>query len=86
MTDNVLSDYDETFSSDLRGLAPPWRPKHALLRLWNTYWDYQARRATAVILYALDDRVLADIGVDRSEIESLAFDTSEERMRRFVSR
>ena len=44
-------------------LDPPRRAKQLLLRLWNAYWDHQARRATAVMLYALSDRTLADIGV-----------------------
>jgi uncharacterized protein YjiS (DUF1127 family) len=36
--------------------------------LWVAYWDYQARRATALMLEALDDRMLRDIGLRRSEI------------------
>jgi uncharacterized protein YjiS (DUF1127 family) len=42
------------------------------LRLrWRAYWECRVRRATAVILHKLDDRTLADIGVDRDEIDSL---------------
>jgi uncharacterized protein YjiS (DUF1127 family) len=60
-------------------LDPPRRAKQLLLRLWNAYWDRQARRATAVMLYALSDRTLADIGVDRSEIESLRLSSRKPR-------
>jgi uncharacterized protein YjiS (DUF1127 family) len=41
--------------------------------LWRAYWDYQARRTTVLILEALDDRVLKDIGLSRSQILSAAF-------------
>lgn len=42
-------------------------------RAWRAYWDYQARRATMMLLQALDDRELADIGFRRNEIESVMF-------------
>ena len=64
-------------------LDPSRRAKQLLLRLWNAYWDHQARRATAVMLYALSDRTLADIGVDRSEIESLVNSRTEDRRLRY---
>ena len=41
--------------------------------LWQAYWDYQARRATVRMLEALDDRVLKDIGLGRSEIWPAVF-------------
>jgi uncharacterized protein YjiS (DUF1127 family) len=41
--------------------------------LWQAYWDYQARRATVLMLEALDDRVLKDIGLGRSEIWPTVF-------------
>jgi uncharacterized protein YjiS (DUF1127 family) len=85
MTNAVLS------ARDVRALLPaittPAARKRAavvLRRVWRTYWDRQTRRATAVMLYALSDRTLADIGIDRSEIESLVSDTTLDRMRRFV--
>lgn len=56
------------------GVAPKFsgrRAAAAIRRLWRAYWDYQARRAMAVMLYALNDRTLADIGVCRDQIESL---------------
>ena len=49
-------------------------------RLWAVgsdlrafYWDYQARRATMLLLHSLDDRTLSDIGFQRSEIPSVVF-------------
>jgi uncharacterized protein YjiS (DUF1127 family) len=41
--------------------------------LWQSYWDYQARRATVLMLEALDDRLLKDIGLRRSEIRPAVF-------------
>jgi uncharacterized protein YjiS (DUF1127 family) len=43
-------------------------------RAWNTYWDWRARQATVEILRALDNRTLHDIGLSRSEIESVVRD------------
>jgi uncharacterized protein YjiS (DUF1127 family) len=42
-----------------------------LQRAWRNYWRRRAARATLVILHSLDDRTLKDIGMDRSEIESV---------------
>jgi uncharacterized protein YjiS (DUF1127 family) len=41
-------------------------------RAWAGYWTRRAERATVAILLALDSRTLKDIGLDRSEIESVA--------------
>jgi uncharacterized protein YjiS (DUF1127 family) len=54
-----------------------------LRRLWRGYWDYQARRATAMLLHMLDERALADIGFKRSEIESAVFGSPSDRLRRY---
>lgn len=43
--------------------------------VWTGYWTRRAEHATVGILHALDDRTLKDIGLDRSEIESVAHDT-----------
>jgi uncharacterized protein YjiS (DUF1127 family) len=40
-------------------------------RAWRTYWDWRARKATILLLSALDRRTLHDIGIAPSEIESL---------------
>ena len=53
----------------------------AARQLWCAYWDHQARRATIMLLYALDDRALADIGFKRSEIESVVLGRSSDRAR-----
>ena len=43
-------------------------------RAWQAYWDWRARQATVEILRALDNRTLHDIGLSRSEIESVVRD------------
>ena len=50
-------------------------------RLWHTWWDYQVRRAAGATL-RLDAGALADIGVDRREVESLVHDKPPPRRRR----
>jgi uncharacterized protein YjiS (DUF1127 family) len=45
-------------------------------RAWAGYWTHRAERATVAVLQALDDRALKDIGLDRSEIESVVRSTS----------
>jgi uncharacterized protein YjiS (DUF1127 family) len=40
-------------------------------RAWSRYWTRRAAQATVAMLHALDDRALKDIGLDRSEIESV---------------
>jgi uncharacterized protein YjiS (DUF1127 family) len=45
----------------------------ATQRAWTCYWLHRAARATTGVLYALDDRALKDIGLDRSEVESVAY-------------
>ena len=45
-----------------------------LCRLPTAYLDYRLRRATALLLYGLDDRSLKDIGLARSEIGSIVID------------
>ncbi len=48
---------------------------------WNAYWALRARRATVFMLQGLDDRVLGDIGIDRSEIESVVYGKPGDRLR-----
>ena len=42
-------------------------------RAWRTYWAHKAQQTTVLILRSLDDRTLKDIGMDRSEIESVVY-------------
>ena len=50
---------------------------------WEAYWMMRARRTTVMMLRALDDRCLHDIGVDRSEIESVVYGTPGDRRVRY---
>lgn len=52
-------------------------------RGWRTYWDRRARKATVLILHALDDRTLRDIGITPSEIESCVYGKDGDRRRRY---
>lgn len=56
-------------------------PGHALRRWWDAYWTRRAQRASVHLLGSLDDRTLQDIGVNRSEIESIVYAKSCERLR-----
>jgi uncharacterized protein YjiS (DUF1127 family) len=49
---------------------------------WQAYWDWRIRRTTVLMLRSLDRRMLRDIGIDPSEIESLAYDVRGDRRRR----
>ena len=50
---------------------------------WDAYWKRRARRATVMMLRSLDDRSLHDIGVDRSEIESIVYGKAGDRRVRY---
>ena len=54
----------------------------AVLSGWQAFRSYHERRIAMAQLMALDDRMLKDIGIDRSEILSVLVDTSRERRRR----
>jgi uncharacterized protein YjiS (DUF1127 family) len=58
-----------------------WR---ALRRAWLGFWRWRSLNATVAVLGGLDDRMLKDIGIDRSEIESIAYTSGAERRRRYV--
>jgi uncharacterized protein YjiS (DUF1127 family) len=54
-----------------------------LKRWWSAFRAARARRNTVALLRGLDDRTLQDIGVERSEIESLVYGKSGERLRAY---
>jgi uncharacterized protein YjiS (DUF1127 family) len=56
-----------------RRLAPSPRPMGPIERVWQWYRARQTERTTVRALGALDDRTLKDIGMDRSEIESVVY-------------
>ena len=49
--------------------------------IWTRYWMRRAEHATIGILHALDDRTLKDIGLDRSEIDSVVCSTRRDERR-----
>jgi uncharacterized protein YjiS (DUF1127 family) len=49
---------------------------------WQYVSIWRARQSTIAILQGLDDRTLKDIGIRRSEIESLVRDDKAERLLR----
>jgi uncharacterized protein YjiS (DUF1127 family) len=53
--------------------------------LWRAYWRRRSERATIAVLHALGDNVLHDIGIDRSEIESVVRTRSKGRLQHFDS-
>ena len=50
---------------------------------WRAYWRRRSERATIALLHSLKDNVLHDIGIDRSEIESVVRTRSRGRLQRF---
>ena len=57
--------------------------KQVVKDAWQQYWARRAQRTSTFILRSLDDRTLADIGIARSEIESVIHDTSGQRLRAY---
>jgi uncharacterized protein YjiS (DUF1127 family) len=64
-------------------LDPTPRRTGLVGRWWRAYWDWRARKATILMLRALDRRTLADIGIDPSEIQSLVQSRACDRRRRY---
>jgi uncharacterized protein YjiS (DUF1127 family) len=58
-------------------------PGNPFRRWWRAYWAHRAQRASVQLLSGLNDRTLQDIGVNRSEIESIVYAKSCERLRRY---
>ena len=57
-----------------------------LSKEWNAYRTRSAQRATVRILRDLDDTMLRDIGLSRSEIDSVVYGASGDRRLQFKIR
>jgi uncharacterized protein YjiS (DUF1127 family) len=57
-----------------------------LKREWQAYRTRRAQRATVRALRDLDDATLRDIGLGRSEIESVVYGTPGDRRQHYASR
>lgn len=55
----------------------------SLRRMWKASWTNRAKSTTVFLLRGLDDRTLQDIGVERSEIESVVYSKSCDRLKRY---
>ena len=40
---------------------------------WHAYWEHRANRAAVAMLQSMDGQALRDIGINRSEIESVVY-------------
>jgi uncharacterized protein YjiS (DUF1127 family) len=71
-------------SSNSRTLSLQSQPTHGLAQTlwtwWEGFWTRRAKLATVALLRGLDDRVLHDIGIDRSEIESVVYGKGADRL------
>ena len=56
------------------------RLRSRLRRLWSAYWQYKARRAAVVVLPMLDDRMLRDIGLTRSDVRQIVLSGKADRV------
>lgn len=65
---HVPASAPQTTASSISG-----RLSVALRDAWERFWIWRAARATVYILHALDDRTLKDLGMDRTEIESVVY-------------
>jgi uncharacterized protein YjiS (DUF1127 family) len=57
------------------------RLRSRLRQLWSVYWQYKARRAAVVVLPMLDDRILEDIGLTRTDVRAIMFAGDTDRVR-----
>jgi len=58
-------------------------PGSLLKSWWDAYWRQRAKRTAVLMLHSLDDHCLQDIGVDRSEIESVIYAKPGDRRLRY---
>lgn len=64
--------YTEVVTAETSHRAPFGRLGNAAKTWWDAYWARKIERDTVALLQSLDNRTLKDIGIDRSEIESVA--------------
>ena len=50
--------------------------------VWHAYWEHRANRAAVAMLQSMDGQTLHDIGVNRSEIESVVYGARRDRRNR----
>jgi uncharacterized protein YjiS (DUF1127 family) len=55
------------------------RPSCLIRKAWRAYSERRGRRATIAALQALSDRALYDIGITRSQIESIVHGSRDHR-------
>jgi len=51
----------------------------SLRAMWRGYWRSRAERATVFMLQSLGDRTLKDLGIDRTEVESVVYCADDRR-------
>jgi hypothetical protein len=57
--------------------TPARRSADAIRRAWRAYWVCRARQAIDLLLRALDERCLRELGIDHSEVRPLLQDGSQ---------
>ena len=62
----------------------PARLVRGLSRWWRGYMTWRNRQLAVAALRQLDDRMLRDIGIDRSEINSVVYAGGRGRTRRYA--
>jgi uncharacterized protein YjiS (DUF1127 family) len=79
---------DTTLAAGLHGPSALLAVREILRHWWTRHQQRRAQRATVMLLGSLDRYVLHDIGLDRSEIESIVYGSSpgERRVRYEPSR
>ena len=78
---------DTTLAAGLHGPSALLAVQQALRHWWARYQQRRAQRATVTLLGSLDGHVLHDIGLDRSEIESVVYGRApRERRQRYEPR
>ena len=65
----------------LAGWPEQSRRRGIVVRVWDRFQAWRARRETLRALYALDNGTLRDLGITPREIDSLVYGDSSDRMR-----